>query len=282
MLRVPITPFSVAEFGITPYKFCQALRPVFHTLAPDLYDVKAKQIEILKHSPIPVSAKTLRAYYEGALRENVLEQSYQALPAAAKREYRDIAPYRYRAISTFKIVFGDKGEPQIERCKTAAFTQDEALIAEDKTDVRQWRRVFPELSEEAASLPAFRLVLEGLSKRINTLIPHLIGLNIVTHHVKLTTLPRCVTSNAPEGLHQDGFPLIVSALVVERKNVSGAESQIYGEDKQDPLFTTVLQPGSGLLQPDLHSPLWHTVTPISGKGHRSSIGFDIQPLLKMS
>ncbi|MGI2028443.1 2OG-Fe dioxygenase family protein [Endozoicomonas acroporae] len=80
-------------------------------------------------------------------------------------------------------------------------------------------------------------------------------------------------------MHQDGMDYIVSAFVVERQSIDGGESIIYSSDKKTPILKTVLQPGMGILQPDLGSGLWHTVTPISVAesfdiGWRSSIGLD--------
>ncbi len=278
-MRISIQHFSVIEFGLKPQVFCDQLKPVFGRLLPDFYDVKKRQIEILQTSPVQVSPTYMKQYYEGASDGRVLKPSYQALSARAKDEYDGLRPYRFRAISTFRVLF-DSGEPKVMRCPTLPFSQDEALISENKIDVRRWKRVFPELSEEAASLPAFCMVLQGISRRIYSQMPSIHGLNIVAHHVKVQTVPGILTTNSPEGLHQDGFPLIVSALVVDRENISGGESQIYGEDKKTLLFRATLQPGNGLLQPDLGSPLWHTVTPIQGDGYRCSIGFDIDPITR--
>lgn len=71
------------------------------------------------------------------------------------------------------------------------------------------------------------------------------------------------------------------AFVVERKNVNGAKSIVYAEDKETKIFEAVLKEGQGLLQADLHSSLWHEVTEISPlnpneMAYRSSIGFDIE------
>lgn len=114
------------------------------------------------------------------------------------------------------------------------------------------------------------------------------GLSIVVHHVRIVTKLNRPISNSPEGIHQDGFPFIVSAFVVEREKVSGGISTIFGPDKKTEIFTTTLLPGVGLLQADQGSDLWHRVSPIYvdtekfrdvKSGYRSSIGFDIKPLL---
>ncbi|MCR2055718.1 2OG-Fe dioxygenase family protein [Campylobacter helveticus] len=90
-------------------------------------------------------------------------------------------------------------------------------------------------------------------------------------------------TNSPEGIHQDGMDFIMFAFVVERKNVNGAKSIVYAEDKETKIFEAVLKEGQGLLQADLHSSLWHEVTEISSlnpneMAYRSSIGFDIECL----
>lgn len=279
MIRMPILPFSVVEFGINNLEFCRRLSPLFNKLSPDLYDVKKREVEILQRSPIRVPINMLRKYYEGQVGAYVFKESFDALPLADRREYEHLAPYRYRAISTFQVFF-ENGKPVVNRSPTMPFSQEEALISEEKVDVRKWNRVFPELSEEAAAEPIFHATIIGLFRRIHAFMPDMYGMNLIVHHVKVITIADQITTNSPEGVHQDGFPLIVSALVVDRRGVSGGESLIYSEDKKEPIFTTILQPGNGLLQPDLGSCLWHTVTPITGQGYRSSIGFDIQPLLK--
>lgn len=73
------------------------------------------------------------------------------------------------------------------------------------------------------------------------------------------------------------------AFVVERKNVNGAKSIVYAEDKETKIFEAILKEGQGLLQADLHSSLWHEVTQIlplnpNEMAYRSSIGFDIECL----
>jgi hypothetical protein len=81
-------------------------------------------------------------------------------------------------------------------------------------------------------------------------------------------------------LHQDGYDYIVSALVIERKNIIGGISQVFADDKKTKLLSTKLNPGQGILQPDQGTSFWHNVTPFSvipqtEVGYRSSIGFDI-------
>ncbi|MDY3245082.1 2OG-Fe dioxygenase family protein [Campylobacter sp.] len=39
------------------------------------------------------------------------------------------------------------------------------------------------------------------------------------------------STNSPEGIHQDGMDFIMSAFVIDRKNINGAKSIIYENDK---------------------------------------------------
>ncbi|MEM8907566.1 MAG: 2OG-Fe dioxygenase family protein, partial [Bacteroidota bacterium] len=106
------------------------------------------------------------------------------------------------------------------------------------------------------------------------------GLNIIVHHTLVYCYSDQLATNSPEGIHQDGMDYIVSALVMERHNIAGGRSVIYGNDMQTKVMETTLQSGQGILQPDLGTELWHEVTAIRCKnaqklGYRSTIGYDI-------
>ena len=96
--------------------------------------------------------------------------------------------------------------------------------------------------------------------------------------------------NSPEGAHEDGADFIVSALVINRINVEGAESQIIEElpnGKKEVIYKRILQPGEFAFQADTGeektygNDLWHHVTPFyvvdksKRDGWRDIIGFDI-------
>lgn len=72
-----------------------------------------------------------------------------------------------------------------------------------------------------------------------------------------------IVTNSPEGVHQDGCEYIVSALVIDRFNVTGGESRVYCSNQEKMILSHVLNEGEGLLHADKHSSLWHEVTPIS-------------------
>jgi len=96
--------------------------------------------------------------------------------------------------------------------------------------------------------------------------------------------------NSPEGVHEDGAPYIISALVINRENALGGTSQIYEkleDGTQELIFEKVLNPGEFIFQADtgeektFGNDLWHYVTGISPTsvaeiGVRDIIGFDIE------
>ena len=48
-----------------------------------------------------------------------------------------------------------------------------------------------------------------------------------------------------KSIHQDGMDFIVSAFMVESKNIYGAKSIVYLEDKKTKIFQTILKEGQG-------------------------------------
>lgn len=82
--------------------------------------------------------------------------------------------------------------------------------------------------------------------------------------------------------HIDGMDYIVSALVINRKNLKPetGESSVYTLDKEE-LMRTVLQPGEGIFQDDIY--LMHHITNIQRdlrkeSGIRDMLGIDVQIL----
>ncbi len=96
--------------------------------------------------------------------------------------------------------------------------------------------------------------------------------------------------NSPEGVHEDGAPYIISALVINRQHADGGISQVYEQlenGKKELVFERTLASGEFLFQGDTGeeliygNDLWHYVTGISPTagaevGIRDIIGFDIE------
>jgi 2-oxoglutarate-Fe(II)-dependent dioxygenase family protein len=104
----------------------------------------------------------------------------------------------------------------------------------------------------------------------------------VTLHQMLTYADSPLGSEpAPEGTHQDGSPFIVSALVIERQNVTGGVSKVYYNEHKGLALERELPPGYGILQSDTHNHYWHQVTAIypvdaTAPAYRSILGLDIE------
>lgn len=107
------------------------------------------------------------------------------------------------------------------------------------------------------------------------------------HQMQTFASEGSVSKPAPEGIHQDGAAFIVSAIVIEKVNVTGGVSRVYHAkpgsetDLSKLALEHELLPGQGIMQPDEFDNYWHGVTPIkrinkNEIGYRSIIGFDIE------
>lgn len=277
----PIMPISLEDFEIDQKQFLKDHQPIFHKLEADPYDIKKDQLEFLENR-FPESISLVKEdYFIGKLTfEQALKPLYDQLSSEEKREFNSFSPYRYRAIARFVVSF-NSGRISVKRIPTNHFVQTHALVFEEnKTDVRKFTRKFHELNECYSNFSTFRSLLVGVGRRIRQVNPKASGFDITAHWVKVITRKSLIRGNSPEGIHQDGYPWLMTALVVERKNVEEGESQIFGPDKQTKIFSMTLREGQGILQPDLGTDLWHTVTKVRPKngheeGYRSIIGLDI-------
>lgn len=186
--------------------------------------------------------------------------------------------YRKRLISKYLVTL-DKN--RIERVDSGVFAQSLALVDDDSFDYRKMDRVFKELPDALFDDDLRKIIFFVLNK-----IRSFTGFSnfqLIVHHTFIFCENANIATNSPEGVHQDGMDFIMSAFVVERKNVKGAKSIIYGGDKKNKLFECTLKDGQGILQADLNTDLWHEVTEISQidlneMAYRSSIGFDVKVL----
>ena len=118
-------------------------------------------------------------------------------------------------------------------------------------------------------------------------------LEITAHFMSVRALPQIPGDNSPEGAHEDGADFIISALVVNRVNLKGGESQIIElvkSGEKEIICRHTLQPGEFAFQADSKdelvygTDLWHHVTPFhmadekGADAWRDIIGFDINIL----
>jgi hypothetical protein len=280
-LNRPISVFNVADYGINT-KFISELREYFFDLEWDYYLLRQKKIEhLIRHVPdiLDKAQPILKKYYEGQLDDASLTPFLNYLTPSDVETFHRIKSHRRRSVASFNLFLDQKENVVLERFDTGSFEQKEASLAESTNDWKLIRRQFQEADQRVFSEGLQRLI-KAISRDIFTFYPTLKSIGFVTHFTQIVAhLGDKTSSNAPEGVHQDGMDYIVSALVVDYDNAQGGKSIIYGSDKKTPLFQTILRPGYGIFQPDKGSDLWHTVEPIYPKelerpAHRSTLGFD--------
>lgn len=283
-INSPIVIFNIDDLGVNQKIFLEETKNIFSELPWDYYDMRKMQLDYLtKHLPTAtlntLSQNLLIDYYQGKIDASHLQFLLKQLPQLQREQFEQIKPYRKRSIAEFILTFTNNWS--ISRFPANQFSQVEAKIDEaGKLDYRQFPRIFSESTHEAVETDIFTQLLIGIANTVRKNHENVKKLNIVTHHTHVQATQDQVGDNSPEGIHQDGFDYIVSALVIERKNITGGVSQVFGSDKKTCFLKTQLMPGQGILQPDKDTCLWHSVTPFAvlpecKTGYRSSIGFDI-------
>ncbi len=210
---------------------------------------------------------------------NKIELIKKILPSFKKLEW-DLndkklykkGPFRKRSISRFKL---NRKESiwKIKRVNTGKFYQK-------VSDARSRSRVFPEMSKDVTDESEFKKLLKTLVRMVEEVKPNIKMLDITCHQVRTVAKYKNSGILSPEGIHQDGSSFIVSALVINTKNITGGRSIISSRDKKTVYFSNKLEIGQGIFQADSGSPLWHHASPIRVKnpnslGVRDILGFDI-------
>lgn len=281
-IAYPLRLFNLDGLGLDQKKFLDFLQPTHENLPWDYYDVKREQIAFLSkvypHASNRLS-EYLIDYYRDTLGLDGLKDLIDDLSPKDKMLFHDIVPYRKRGAARFRVAFGDSGV-QITRLPLGAFSQK---TSED--DVRALERVFAELPEGVANDPQFLRLIETLALLVGEVRSEVKSLDVTAHQVRIVARDRHAGDNAPEGIHQDGADYIVSAIVINKQNITGGISTVYGPDKKTSYLHVSLAPGQGIFQADSGSPLWHDVTPIeldpessNREGFRDMIGFDMKIL----
>jgi len=275
--RFPLFSFTLNRIGIDQENFIADLAPTFDALPWDNYLHRFEQIECLKTlSPSHTQqlAMFFPDYYNGSRPLSDISDVLANLSADQLKSFHAIKPYRKRSISKFVLNRLGNGKGwNIHRIDSGTFIQE-------TPDFRCLERTFHEASTEVTEHSEFKKLLCSISFFVDSIYTDIKNIEITVHQTAIVSELGRPASNSPEGVHQDGFDFIISALVVERKNISGGISKVFGNDKQTELLTEQLEAGSGIFQADKGSPYWHEVSPINaienGKdGIRKTFGFDI-------
>lgn len=287
-LHWPITIFDVEDFGVSR-KRLREMQPAFYELPWDYYDLRKSQLDFLEctvGSGIwgTIERELAREYFVGSARADTIERLISDLNREQRLIFDSMRPFRKRSASRFIYTkTSTSADWHVKRVPMKEFTQGHGAVLHDQhTDYRKYPRSFTETTTELATDPVFRDVLLGVANlTAQALKRPAVQFDLTAHHTYVEATAARDGDNSPEGIHQDGYDYIVSALVMERRNIVGGMSRVFQSDKISPILTATLRSGQGILQPDKGTSLWHDVTSFSvleaGKvAFRTSIGIDIR------
>ena len=285
-LHTPISFLNAIQFGVHIESVANRLFNAYEEYEWDAYLLQQNKISLIQ-SNLPnktiqqTSPSVWRDIYTGTIKDSEIQALFPELNSETILNISTLKPTRKRCVSEYEMQWDE--DWVINRVPSRPFSQSQGLIAiNEDIDYRVTARRFKELPDELYD-DDLQSLMSGVAKHIKQFMPSVMKLNFIAHHTVVYSQPGQISTNSPEGIHQDGVDFIVSAMVVERKNISGGKSIIYGKDKKTKLFQAELQPGQGIFQPDLGTELWHEATPISPVSfeevsYRSTIGFDISVL----
>ncbi|WP_370424533.1 2OG-Fe dioxygenase family protein [Tenacibaculum dicentrarchi] len=293
-IKAPIRIGSLTDLAINKADFIASFKPFFDAdLMDDEYLVKNNQIAFLKSifiEEIPSLEKIHQDYFEGNLSKSVLNPWVSKLSKNQKKEFLILSKItRQRNISSFTVEkFVEKSSEKqrnnllVKRIEATSFKQD-------VSDFRVWKRVFKQASKASVENELFKTLLKQVFLLISEIHPTIQKIKVTSHFMRTISDIQIKGENSPEGVHEDGAKYIVSALVINRTNILGGETQIFEaiSEKKELIFNTILEAGEFAFQADtgeekeFGTDLWHYVTPIqpinlAEKGVRDIIGFDIE------
>lgn len=289
-IKAPIRIGSLTDLAINKGDFIASFKPFFDTdLMDDVYLVKNNQMAFLKSIFIEdrISLEKIHQdYFEGKLSKNVLNSWIDKLSENQKKEFLILSKItRQRNISSFTVEKSSEKQRDnlgVKRIEAKSFKQD-------VSDFRVWKRVFKQASKASVENELFKTLLKQVFLLISEIHPTTQKIKVTSHFMRTISDIQIKGENSPEGVHEDGAKYIVSALVINRTNILGGETQIFEaiSEKKELIFKKVLEAGEFAFQADtgeekeFGTDLWHYVTPIqpinlAEKGVRDIIGFDIE------
>ncbi|MCD8434072.1 2OG-Fe dioxygenase family protein [Tenacibaculum dicentrarchi] len=289
-IKAPIRIGSLTDLSINKADFIASFKPFFNTdLMDDVYLVKNNQMAFLKSvfiEDIVSLEKIHQDYFEGNLSKKVLNPWIDKLSENQKKEFLILSKItRQRNISSFTVEKSSEKQRDnlgVKRIEAKSFKQD-------VSDFRVWKRVFKQASKASVENELFKSLLKQVFLLISEIHPTTQKIKVTSHFMRTISDIQIKGENSPEGVHEDGAKYIVSALVINRTNILGGETQISEaiSEKKQLIFNTILEAGEFAFQADtgeekeFGTDLWHYVTPIqpinlAEKGVRDIIGFDIE------
>ncbi|MBE7653784.1 2OG-Fe dioxygenase family protein [Tenacibaculum finnmarkense] len=293
-IKAPIRIGSLTDLAINKADFIASFKPFFDTdLMDDVYLVKNNQIAFLKSIFIEdrISLeKIYQDYFEGKLSKSVLNPWIDTLSENQKKEFLILSKItRQRNISSFTVEKSSEKSSKKQRNNLLVKRIEAKSFKQDVSDFRVWKRVFKQASKASVENELFKSLLKEVFLLISEIHPTTQKIKVTSHFMRTISDVQIKGENSPEGVHEDGAKYIVSALVINRTNILGGETQIFEaiSEKKELIFNTILEAGEFAFQADtgeekeFGTDLWHYVTPIqpinlAEKGVRDIIGFDIE------
>jgi hypothetical protein len=179
----------------------------------------------------------------------------------------DLEPFRARKILYIRYISGKFSIVKSKKC-----------FSQDVSDKRKYKRKFAILKPNKKELLIICSFLQSFLDLIDKEQPianRLIDISV--HFVKILSSKKGQT-NSPEGVHRDGYDVLMPCFVVERKNIRGGISRFFLKKKC--IFKKKIEEGQGLfIFENKHKGVYHDVSPIysinSNIGYRCIIGVDI-------
>ncbi|MEX6626887.1 2OG-Fe dioxygenase family protein [Tenacibaculum salmonis] len=293
-IKAPIRIGSLTDLAINKADFIASFKPFFDTdLMDDVYLVKNNQIAFLKSvfiEDIVSLEKIHQDYFEGNLSKSVLNPWIDTLSENQKKEFLILSKItRQRNISSFTVEKSAEKSAEKQRNNLLVKRIEAKSFKQDVSDFRVWKRVFKQASKASVENELFKNLLKEVFLLISEIHPTTQKIKVTSHFMRTISDIQIKGENSPEGVHEDGAKYIVSALVINRTNILGGETQIFEavSEKKELVFNTILEAGEFAFQADtgeekeFGTDLWHYVTPIqpinlAEKGIRDIIGFDIE------
>lgn len=285
-IKSPIHVSNLEELHIDPELFIKTFSPFFEELPWDPYDARRLRVEFLKEkfpSDQEVIQNLFADYYTGKTKLSNFQKWIDQLLELDQIEFKKIKPWRKRSVAQFTI-FKKRPKYYLSRQSVPPFVQKT-----DNKDFRSLQRIFQEAPDHHIENHLFGTFIIRIFQLVQKLRPEC-SATITVHFMSVQATKEKHGDNSPEGAHEDGADFIVSALVVNRKNIKGGETQILeklANGTKQVVFQHTLQPGEFAFQADTGeeliygNDLWHHVTPFTiddpskGEGWRNIIGLDI-------
>jgi len=274
--------FSLDSLGLNQAATLAHLRSLSVLLEWDEYDEKLRRLQFLMQKfpeAKPALQAFMPAYYAGEVGPSELLNYIAMLGEADRFTFEQIRPRRKRSIAKMRLSRMLDGW-SILRLPAPEYRQNVGT-----GDVRATVRKFKEMSPLITKNPLMQAFIMKVAEMVAEVRPDATQLEMTHHRMYAVGDVMAPGDNAPEGAHQDGADFIVSAMVISRHDVIGAESIVCNEAGDEVYLQHPLQAGEGIFQADTGSPLWHDVTPIQYDpstptldGFRDIIGLDINLL----